>query len=146
MTTKHRDTTHTGEAEDIEARLGGLLASALNARAAALPHDVGERLRFARERALAQGRRARALAAAPTVVASGAGTVTLGAPAPWWRRLAAVLPLVVLVGGLLLVRQWQMHEQAWAVAEVDALLLSDDVPPAAYADPGFVEFLRRPQP
>jgi hypothetical protein len=146
MTTKHTDSTHTGAAELIEARLGSLMATALHERAAMVPHDIGERLRVARERALAQSRRARAVSAAPTVVVSGTGTVALGAATPWWRRLAGVLPLAVLVGGLLLIRQWQMDEQAWAVAEVDALLLSDDVPPAAYADPGFVEFLRRPQP
>ena len=30
-------------------------------------------------------------------------------------------------------------------AEIDALLLSDDLPPGAYADPGFVEFLKKPR-
>jgi hypothetical protein len=146
MTTRHTDFTHAGETERIEARLGSLMAAALHERAATMPHDVAERLRAARERALAQGRRARAMAATPTAVLAGSRTVALGAPSPWWRRLAGVLPLVLLVGGLLLIRQWQMQEQAWAVAEVDALLLSDDVPPAAYADPGFVEFLRWPPP
>jgi hypothetical protein len=146
MTTKHTESTHAGEAEGVEARLGSVIAAALHEHAATLPPDIGEQLRVARERALAQGRRARAVAAAPAVVVAESGTVTLSGPPPWWRRLAGVLPLVVLVGGLLLIRQWQMHEQAWAVAEVDALLLSDDVPPAAYADPGFVEFLRWPQP
>jgi hypothetical protein len=28
------------------------------------------------------------------------------------------------------------------VAEVDAALLADDLPPAAYSDPGFVQFLK----
>jgi hypothetical protein len=30
------------------------------------------------------------------------------------------------------------------VAEVDAALLTDDLPPTAYTDPGFVHFLKLP--
>jgi hypothetical protein len=37
-------------------------------------------------------------------------------------------------------------QQIQAAAEVDAVLLADDLPPEAYADPGFGEFLKLPQP
>jgi hypothetical protein len=30
------------------------------------------------------------------------------------------------------------------LAEVDSALLIDDLPPAAYADPGFLQFLKNP--
>ena len=33
-----------------------------------------------------------------------------------------------------------------AAAEVDAALLADDLPPEAYTDPGFGEFLKAPPP
>jgi hypothetical protein len=33
--------------------------------------------------------------------------------------------------------------RASEVAEVDAALLTDDLPPAAYADPGFIQFLKQ---
>ena len=37
------------------------------------------------------------------------------------------------------------NEQIAAAAEIDADLLTDSVPPAAYNDPGFLEFLKSPQ-
>jgi hypothetical protein len=37
-----------------------------------------------------------------------------------------------------------MQEQVDAAAEIDAALLADDLPPAAYSDPGFLAFLKNP--
>lgn len=53
---------------------------------------------------------------------------------------------MMLVFGLLLIQH--LHDQAeiHAAADVDAALLADDLPPEAYGDPGFVEFLRQPEP
>ena len=63
-----------------------------------------------------------------------------------WLRLASLLPLLVLIVGLLAIQH--LHEQAEirAAAEVDAALLSDDLPPEAYGDLGFAAFLKQPQP
>ena len=63
-----------------------------------------------------------------------------------WLRLASVLPLMLLVLGLVLIQH--LHDQAeiHAAAEVDAALLADDLPPEAYGDPGFVVFLKQPEP
>jgi len=36
----------------------------------------------------------------------------------------------------------QNERRASEVAEVDAAILTDELPPAAYADPGFVQFLK----
>jgi hypothetical protein len=49
---------------------------------------------------------------------------------------------VVLAAGLVLIHTVQSERRANELAEVDAALLTDDLPPAAYADPGFVQFLR----
>jgi hypothetical protein len=73
------------------------------------------------------------------VVASGA-TATLGNV--WWTRLGAVLPLVALVAGLITISAWQEDQRASELAEVDAALLTDDLPPAAYTDSGFAQFLK----
>jgi hypothetical protein len=59
---------------------------------------------------------------------------------------ALLLPLVVLLLGFAGVDYFAEREQVLAAAEIDAQLLADDLPPAAYADPGFVEFLRSPPP
>lgn len=132
----------------IESRLAGRLAGGLSARAELLPYDVTERLRFARERALKRAREVRqvapAAATATTVVTPGRDTAVLGSFVPWWQRAAAVLPLLLLVAGFLLIEHWTVREQVLAAAEIDAQLLSDDLPPAAYNDPGFAEFLRTP--
>jgi hypothetical protein len=48
----------------------------------------------------------------------------------------------VLAAGLILIHTVQNDWRATEVAEVDAALLTDDLPPSAYADPGFVQFLK----
>ena len=63
----------------------------------------------------------------------------------WWSRLGVALPAVALLAGLLLIQQSHIDEQISAAAEIDAALLADDVPPNAYSDPGFVEFLKTPR-
>ena len=55
------------------------------------------------------------------------------------------MPLVTLVVGLVLIDQWHDRAQINAVADVDSALLADDLPPDAYSDPGFVEFLNNPR-
>jgi hypothetical protein len=41
-----------------------------------------------------------------------------------------------------MIDRWSLREQVVAAAEFDAQLLADDLPPAAFSDPGFAEFLR----
>ncbi|WOB10561.1 DUF3619 family protein [Piscinibacter gummiphilus] len=136
------------ELEALEARLALRMTARLTEKAAELPQDVTERLRFAREQALqcAQAARSTTSAASATVV-NGNGNLTLGAPAGsgWWMQLAAWLPLVALVGGLVLIQRLHTQSQIAAAAEIDASILADDLPPAAYSDPGFVEFLKTPR-
>jgi hypothetical protein len=130
----------------LEARVAGKLAGLLTTQAQALPHDVGERLRVAREQALSRARQARALTASgASIQSAGGGAAVLGGFArftSWWPQAASVLPLVVLVLGMMAIDNWVTIEQVQAAAEIDALLLSDTLPPTAYSDPGFVEFLR----
>ena len=137
----------------VELRLASRLAGALTVRAQTLPHDVSERLRFAREQALAHARaqqRGVAVASSAAVGVSSAGVAVLGGFlggfAPWLQRAASLLPLFVLVGGLIAIDQWSTREQVLAAAEIDSQLLADDLPPDAYSDPGFAEFLRSPPP
>lgn len=143
------------------ARFGQRIAASLNERSAELPHDVTERLRFAREQALARASQARAARTAaatvsPTVVQMGAVLATSGPSAGMpgtggqgsnglWAKLISALPLLALLAGLLLMQQGQLHEQIVAAAEVDTALLSDNLPPAAFSDPGFAEYLRDSQ-
>ena len=127
----------------LEARLGAQFASRLSTHLESVPHDISERLRFAREQALLRARELRPQAAAGGTVThvTPRGVAVFGGFVPWWQRAASALPLVLLVAGFVMIEQWSMREQVMAAAEIDSRLLADALPPAAYSDPGFAEFL-----
>lgn len=128
---------------DPQDRFARRLARRLDAAGTSLPHDISQRLRFAREQAVRAARLAAVQQAQATVQRDG--SLALGGLAwPW--RLASLMPLVVLVGGLYLIGQLHRTQQIHAAAEVDAILLADELPPAAYSDPGFAEYLKRTLP
>ena len=130
------------EREALEGRVGLRLATLLEESSQHVGHDISERLRVSRGLALERARRTRSVAAS-AVVTQG-GTAALGGPEMrWgWRLLLGALPVLALVAGLVAVDQWQADEQIYATAELDAGLLSDTLPPEAYRDPGFAEFVK----
>jgi len=141
--------THIQGTDALEARFALRVAARLNEQAQGVAPDISERLRVAREQALLRAREARSAErqSAPALVqvgASGAAVFGVGG-SPWWLRIASVLPVIGLVLGLLLIEQWHFQSQIDAAAEIDAALLSDDLPPDAYSDPGFAEFLKIPR-
>jgi hypothetical protein len=76
------------------------------------------------------------------------GVATLGTGGEengFWRKFASIVPLVALLAGLVSIGWIQDEVRADELAKVDAELLLDELPPAAYVDPGFVEFLRKGQ-
>lgn len=129
------------DVQAIEGRYALRVAAALSARAEALPHDVTERLRFAREKALESARQTGRQAAAQ-VVRTGGGTLAVSGEPGWGWRLASLAPVIALVAGLVLIQMQHDSDQVRAAAEVDAALLADDLPPSAYTDAGFAEYLR----
>ena len=122
-------------------QFGLLFAARLNSATDNLPHDISERLRAARVRAVA-ARRVASVKTAPYATASN-GTLLLGnEQLGGWGRLAAFAPLVALVLGLVTISVIQDDKQANELAEIDSAILTDDLPPSAYADVGFTEFLK----
>lgn len=115
----------------------------LSESTAQLPHDISERLRVARMQAVSR-RRVESLQAAPAVaILGGSMAINLGgSDGGIWNRLTSVLALVALIAGLIGIAHVQDDRRAHELAEVDAELLTDDLPPAAYTDPGFAQFLR----
>lgn len=135
--------SHQYGQQNREDHFGLLLAARLDDAAMDLPHDISERLRAGRVRAL--GKRKISLARlAPSMAVSGtAGTLTAGSEnLSWWDRIAAAIPLLALVLGLIIIKVVQDDRRANELAEIDAALLIDDLPPSAYADPGFTQFLK----
>lgn len=131
-------------ADILQDRYGLKTASYLSAAAADLPYDISERLRAARAQAVAARRIAR-VQASTTPASTGVGAVlTWGSDEGFslWNRIGSVLPLIALVIGLLTINSLQDDNFAQELAEVDAALLTDELPPDAFSDPGFVQFLK----
>ena len=138
------NTTHQQDAFRSHDRFGRQVATRLTLGTAELPYEIIERLRAARAQAMVR-RKLMTAQSAPSVVSTSGGTATLGYQdegVSWWNRIASALPLVVLAAGLVAIHVVQNDRRASEVAEVDAALLTDDLPPAAYADPGFTQFLK----
>ncbi len=134
----------------LQTRFGLQVAACLTERTAMLPHDVSERLRVARERAVERARLARVGVAATgtSIQTDASGSMTLGRSGQrqgWWVWLGSAMPIVALVAGLLIIQRLHEDSQITAAAEIDAALLADDLPPTAYSDPGFAEFLKSPR-
>ncbi len=128
----------------LQDRFGLKVAAQLSMGNASLPHDISERLRVARLQAVTKRKRA-PLARTATAAYGSGGTATMsfGDDSPSiWNRLAALLPLIVLVVGLITISLVQNDQRAKELADIDVALLTDDLPPAAYADPGFAQFLK----
>jgi hypothetical protein len=122
---------------------GRQVAARLSTGATELPHDITERLRASRVQALARRKIASLQAAGAVSVSGNQATLGFGDEGmSLWSRIGAALPLIALAVGLIAVNVIQNERRASEVAEVDAALLTDDLPPAAYADPGFVQFLK----
>jgi len=134
-----------------ERRFAHDIRLALDASADALPRDISERLAAARRMALA-AKKAEAPAHVPQLALPGAhrGVVfddeddtPLHRAGAWMRKLALVWTLVALGAGLLGIYHWQQQKRVEELADVDAAMLLDDLPPSAYADQGFHVFLKR---
>ena len=124
---------------------GKLVAARLAESTDALPHDISERLRAARVQAVEK--RKQVLLQDSTVLFghghSGVLTASqAGGHSSWWNRLGGAGLLLVLAAGLLLINVVQDEMGARELADIDAAILTDDLPPAAYLDPGFAQFLK----
>jgi len=102
-----------------------------------LDAGAAERLRAARERALARQR------PEPAPVLAWADNV-LGNFGGWSGfSMRLVLPVAFLVAGLAGVYSWQQYQRAAELEEIDAQLLTDDLPIDAYLDRGFQNWLKK---
>ena len=144
--------TPSPQAEAAAERFALRVTARLSSGTDELPYDITERLRASRMQALAKRKRVAAPVrlAAPAVVHTGGGSAALGRGGhdgnseggSWWNALVSAVPLLALMAGLVMINIAQDESSVHDVAEVDAALLTDDLPPAAYADPGFVQFLK----
>jgi hypothetical protein len=102
--------------------------------------DAGKlaRLKAAREAALVRQRvesRVPVLAWADNVIGKSGG------PSALFPRL--LLPMAVLILGLIAINQWRDTQVAAEIEEIDAAVLTGDLPLDAYLDKGFDAWLKR---
>ena len=130
--------------QTIQNQFGLRIAAHLDAAVADLPHDISERLRAARTRAVA-ARAVSVQTSSQAVVQNGVAILHGGDEGlNIWNRIGSLLPLIALVAGLATIKNFVDDDRANQLAEVDAVILADDLPPSAYADPGFLQFLKLP--
>lgn len=109
-----------------------------------------QRLRAAREQAVEHRRLALVHAAQKELSVAGHGrSEQLSRPygsQTLWQRLVGAGVVGALVLGLWLIDSVQSDISLREAAEIDRILLTDDLPPAAYVDPGFKYFLKLSYP
>ncbi len=124
-------------------RFGLKLAARLSGSMDDVPHDVSERLRVARMRALELRKSIKIRSAAVVMGSVGAASLSFdNDKTGLWNKFASFLPLAALIAGLISINLIQNDNRANDLAEVDAALLTDDLPTAAFTDPGFAQFLK----
>ncbi|MDT7515901.1 DUF3619 family protein [Rhodoferax mekongensis] len=137
---------HRSSAE-IQDAVGRAVTLRLNESADSLPHDITERLKVARMQALAKRKWVAETTSANVVTGqSGEATLQMGSGfRHWMTQLGSWLPLLLLVTGMIVIGLAQDDWTAQEIADVDTELLTNALPPAAYTDPGFAQFLRSNQ-
>ena len=137
-------TTSPKKADILQDRFGVKTAAYLSAASSSLPYDISERLRAARAQAVSKRKIAKTQTAGGVVNSGGSAALTWGSDdgLGWGGRIGSVMPLIALVVGLLAINSIQNDNRAQELAEVDSALLTDELPPAAFSDPGFVQFLK----
>jgi len=102
--------------------------------------DAGKltRLKTAREHALAHQRVESRI---PVLAWADSAVGKLGGPSSLIPRM--LLPMAVLSLGLVAINQWRESQVAAEIEEIDAAVLTGDLPLDAYLDKGFDAWLKR---
>lgn len=119
-----------------ELQFGNRIRQALN-EGAHLEPNISERLRAAREQALARQR----FETSGSVVWADNITGRFGGMAGLSLRL--LLPLIVVATSLFAIRHWQQTQRVAEVVEIDSSVLAGDLPLDAYLDKGFEAWLKK---
>ena len=113
---------------------------ALNEQLDHLPTSTSERLASARKAALSRKKPNSGIQLAPRRLAGGFGSLfsleVMG-------RVAVAVPIMALVIGLAGIYEHEEEQRIAEIAELDAAVLSDELPLTAYLDQGFNAYLAK---
>lgn len=128
----------------VQDQLGQHFAQVLE-KNSELPYEISERLRAARTRALSVRRVSLTQLQTEQEIQSQNGLALLKFPSQlhsFLQTFGSILPLLGLIVGLVFIHDFHNNQNALELAEVDSALLTDDLPPSAYTDPSFLDYLK----
>jgi hypothetical protein len=135
---------HLPSATTTQDLLGKRLATMLDDNTD-LSYEVTERLRAARTRALSIRRITQPQLQTAQEIQAQSGLALLKFPSQiqwFFQTFGSFIPLLGLVAGLVLIHEFHNDQSALELAEIDSALLIDDLPPNAYTDPSFLDYLK----
>jgi len=119
-----------------ERQFGAKVREALEASASRLNPGTEQRLKAARLRALERQR----IELSAVAAVGDAIIARISERAGLWRL---VLPFAILLAGIAGVYGWQQSQRVSEIEEIDAQLLTDELPIDAYLDRGFQRWLKQ---
>jgi hypothetical protein len=119
-----------------EDRYAYRVRQALNLGLNNIPSAASRRLEAARHLALARQKQAE-----PQMVTASAGSslLRMGAYVPYLKQILAVMALLL---GMWMSFYWHSVQYVTELEDVDSALLTDDLPPDAFLDNDFFEWLK----
>lgn len=131
-----------------EAEFANKIRLALNESLEQLPSNTSDRLALARKFAVTR-KKNRSVFFVPsfipaflTKLAGGFGSSSsMNSGFSWFNRMGVVLPILVLVLGLIGMYEYEEQQRVIEMAEIDEMVLSDELPLSAYVDQGFSVYL-----
>ncbi len=115
---------------------------ALNEKLERLPPSTTDRLASARKLALSRKKAGVPARVAQHALAGHAGSV-FARSFSWLGGLGVAIPVLVLAAGLVGIYQFEQEQRISEIAELDAAVLSDELPLSAYLDHGFNAYLTK---
>ena len=127
-----------------ERNFGDKVRHALNEQLDVLPPSTTERLASARKAALSRKKSDSPLRIfVRQKVLAGSAANLVSEPFSWLARIGLAIPVVVLVVGLIGIVQYEKQQRIDETADIDAAMLTDELPLTAYADHGFNAYLEK---
>jgi len=125
-----------------EERYAYRIRQALNHGLKEIPPPAARRLEAARHLALAKQKQAMPELATATQ-STGTRSLKLGSSLPYAKQLLAIVALLL---GMWISFYWHSVQYVTELEEVDSTLLTDDLPPEAFLDNDFFEWLKDDSP
>ncbi len=127
-----------------EDRFGWQVRQWLNRSAMEVTPSVQNRLELARKQALMRQRKAsKRVNTVEPIMTSDRKSDLKGPFSGWFSGMGAAMPALAVAFGLFFLSDAQMNGEANRLAEIDSLVLGDELPISAYLDEGFSAYLKQ---